>query len=386
MNKHYCKNKNRWNRKTLAHFGNHNTATGEAIAVNSNAGDTSLLRATKDLFDYFLGNNKWILRNPWDEVNQEEINYLNYKTNAIIVAGGGMLLRDQKGADSKNSGWTWNCPVDLLLKLKIPIIVFAIGYNRFRNQAEFDPIFNKHITELVKVSGFFSLRNHGSVSAVERYLLDKSLKSRLLFQPCPTTISWYIYQDVIKKFNNTKDQKNIAVNIAFDRREMRFGNKEDKIMTDIAKILKKYSNRGWNIILANHKPQDNEFSRWLNKEKVLYQAVDLSQSQPEEIIKFYCDKKLTVGMRGHAQMIPFGLRKNILSIISHDKLKWFLEDIDHPEWGIDVQDDDFKNKLDWKIQETGQDRYDKINQELIPAQEKIWNLTKDNMKKISQII
>ena len=50
-------------------------------------------------------------------------------------------------------------------------------------------------------------------------------------------------------------------------------------------------------------------------------------------------------MRGHSQMIPFGLRKNILSIVSHDKLKWFLEDIDHPEWGVDVRENDFKNKF-----------------------------------------
>lgn len=372
--------------KTLAHFGVHNVSTGEDIAINSNAGDTLLYRAVKDLFDYFLGNNKWLLENQWNEVNQKKVDYLNSKANAIIIGGGGMLLRDQKGADTKNSGWQWNCPINLLSKFKVPIIIFAIGYNRFRNQPDFDPIFNKSITELAKESKFFSLRNHGSILAVEKYLLNKFLKSKLSFQPCPTTILWYIYQDVIKKFKNMKDQKNMAVNIAFDRREMRFGKNENKIMTDIAMVLKKYNDFGWNITLANHKPQDNEFSQWLDREKIIFQRVNLSQFQPEEIIKFYNDKNLTLGMRGHAIMIPFGLRKNTLSIISHEKLKWFLQDINHPEWGVDVNDVDFKSKLDSKIQEIGINRYNEVNKELISAQEKIWDVTKKNMGKISQII
>ena len=61
MERYYCKNYNQWNKRVLAHFGLHNAITNKPIAVNSNAGDTSLFAATKDLFDYFLGNNKWLL-------------------------------------------------------------------------------------------------------------------------------------------------------------------------------------------------------------------------------------------------------------------------------------------------------------------------------------
>ena len=387
MDKYYCKNYNKWNKRVLAHFGLHNAVgANKHIAVNSNAGDTSLFSAVMELFDYSFGCNKWILSSLWNEINQKEVDYLNSEADAIVLGGGGLLLRDQKGADSANSGWQWNCPVDMLSKFKVPIIIFAIGYNRFRDQPEFDPIFSEHITELVRISDFFSLRNSGSIRAVGKYLLDESLKSKLILQPCPTTVIWHIYEDMIKKFHTPKVQKNMAINIAFDRRDMRFDQDEDKIMADISRVIKKYNDSGWNIVLANHKPQDNEFSRWLDKEGVRYKAVDLSQYRPEEIIKFYSDKRLTVGMRGHSQMIPFGLRKNILSIVSHDKLKWFLEDIDHPEWGVDVRENDFKNKFDEKIQEIGGDRHEEINQELISAQEKIWNLTQENMKKISQII
>ena len=37
-------------------------------------------------------------------------------------------------------------------------------------------------------------------------------------------------------------------------------------------------------------------------------------------------------------MIPFGLGTPILSLVSHPKLRFFLEDIRRPEWGFDVHD------------------------------------------------
>ena len=54
-------------------------------------------------------------------------------------------------------------------------------------------------------------------------------------------------------------------------------------------------------------------------------------------------------MRGHAQMIPFGLRRPIISIISHDKMRFFLKDINCLEWGIDVKSHNFEKKLDMLI-------------------------------------
>jgi polysaccharide pyruvyl transferase WcaK-like protein len=49
-------------------------------------------------------------------------------------------------------------------------------------------------------------------------------------------------------------------------------------------------------------------------------------------LKKYRQFDLVIGGRGHAQMIPFGLGVPILSLDVHDKLGFFLEDIDRPEW------------------------------------------------------
>ena len=49
--------------------------------------------------------------------------------------------------------------------------------------------------------------------------------------------------------------------------------------------------------------------------------------------------------RGHAQMIPFSLGCKILTPISHNKLKWFLDDIQLNEFGIEENDSELGDKL-----------------------------------------
>ena len=50
-------------------------------------------------------------------------------------------------------------------------------------------------------------------------------------------------------------------------------------------------------------------------------------------------------MRGHAQLIPFGLRRSIISLVSHPKLYWFLQDIDAVDWAVDVNQENVEDAL-----------------------------------------
>ena len=90
-------------------------------------------------------------------------------------------------------------------------------------------------------------------------------------------------------------------------------------------------------------------------------------------------------MRGHAQMIPFGCNTPILSIISHDKMQWFLDDIHHPAWGVDVLDSSFESQLYAKAKVLFES-----TEELIPIlkeeQQYLWNITQKNMNEIKSII
>ena len=78
-------------------------------------------------------------------------------------------------------------------------------------------------------------------------------------------------------------------------------------------------------------------------------------------------------------MIPFGCKTPILSIISHDKLAWFLEDINHPEWGVDVMDNDFESKL-YSCAINMLNTKKTVYQQMSLAQDNLWTITNNNLQ------
>lgn len=355
--------------KYLAHFGLHNPG---------NAGDTLLFLAVRKLFDNVNGSEHWKLEQLWDEITDSTISRLNKRSKGIIIGGGGLLLRDTN--KNQKSGWQWSCSIDQLRQIQVPIVVFAIGYNRFRNQEDFDPIFQEHIQETVSRSLFFGLRNHGSIRALTPYLED-SLISKLQFQPCPTTILSYLYPEKVSKLLEQGKQE-LTLNMSFDRRQLRFGLDEDKILTSIARAMKWANQKGWKINLTIHCPGDDYIEPWLLKEQVVFRKIQLGGLPPQTVLDFYSKMPLTIGMRGHSQMIPFGMGNAIISLISHDKLGFFLEDINHPEWGIDIHSKNMEDELIEKIQFIDTHRL-LVKEQIEESKAMLWNQTLVNLKLIN---
>ncbi|AFY47776.1 methyltransferase family protein [Nostoc sp. PCC 7524] len=357
----------------IAHLGVHGNI--------SNGGDTLLFPAVRYLFQTNLAPTNFTLFQVRDKVTQETIDAIN-QHDALVIGGGGLFLADTN--PNNLSGWQWPCPIELLEQIKIPIIVFSVGYNKFRGQQEFADVFHRSVCKLVEKSAFFGLRNYGSIQQLKNYLPEE-LHERLVFQPCPTTVLSKFYAGIPQISNNDNDQRVITINIALDRHHLRFGHKEDEILWNIAEVLLSFQQDGWQIRLLNHCPVDTETSFWFRAKSLYSEERNLHYLPPQASIDAYSDVSLAIGMRGHAQMIPFGLGCPILSLISHDKLGFFLEDIEHPEWGIEVKSSNFRDELTDKISSILGNRQATIYQ-LEKAQDRLWNVTCDNLTHIRKII
>ncbi|NPA68472.1 MAG: polysaccharide pyruvyl transferase family protein, partial [Chlorobi bacterium] len=137
-----------------------------------------------------------------------------------------------------------------------------------------------------------------------------------------------------------------------------------------------------------HLNSDARFELCLDGNNVKYKTVLLNYKTPSEVYKFYNNMELVMGMRGHAQMIPFGLNCHIISLGTHDKMRWFLEDIDATEWYINLLEN--PEELDKTILEKFEKEYEnnKINarKKLIEKQDYLFKVTENNMKKINDIL
>ncbi|MCC7377375.1 MAG: polysaccharide pyruvyl transferase family protein [Verrucomicrobiales bacterium] len=350
-----------------------------AAFTAGNAGDHLLPVALRDLFDSAGGRSRWTLRHAHPVFDATATARAN-AARGLIIGGGGLFLRDTNR--NANSGWQWNCPLDQLRKIQAPLVVFAVGYNRFRGQPDFDPIFREHLAAVAQQSVYLGLRNHGSIEAIRGYL-PEALRSKVRFQPCMTTVLGCLYP-FLQTHRVPNPKPVIVLNAAFDRAELRFGRQESAILTAIAQAVAELG-RGADIHLAVHVEDDAHIMPFLRSEGVEFTKIDLRRATPKGIAEYYAVVDLVLGMRGHAQMIPFGCGTPLLSLISHDKLRWFLDDIQRPEWGVEVHHPDLREVLVSKARDLLL-RAEEVRADIARLREYLWKLSCKNVEDALQAI
>ncbi len=303
---------------------------------DGNAGDTLLPRTVRDAIDGDAAND-WQGIHAHRVVNRNLLNEIN-QLDGLLIGGGGLFLRDTN--PNNLSGWQWSCSVQVLEQIKVPIALFAVGYNRFRGQKDFKPAFRRHLELLADKCVYMGLRNSGSIEAIKSYL-PESLHPKLRFQPCPTTICKQLYPEIC---TGKPAQPMIALNCAFDRIDLRLGKRKDNILHQLATAAKELSEHA-TVMYYAHAKGDEQMLPYLDRANVPYQLRRLYYVPPREVVEAYSNVSLAIGMRGHAQMVPFGCGTPIISLVSHDKVRWFLDDIGQSDWGVEMTNTDFKNNL-----------------------------------------
>lgn len=343
----------------LAHVGLHRP---------QNAGDTLLYVAVRELFDEVLGRQRFSrvpLRRP---VRDRDVARWNREAAAVVLGGGGLLIPDTN--TNRRSGWQFDISIDQIGSLRRPLFIFAVGYNRFRGQ-EFSEMFDRHISATVERSSFFSLRNSGSIRALRSHL-PPELHERLVFQPCPTTLMGLLRPDLDGQGSG---RRTLGVNLAFDRVDLRFPQGTDRVRENLLTFLRHAVAEEWSIKYLRHYPADDAGATWLAEGQVPFETIDLYEESADAVCQAYAGIEVTVGMRGHSQLIPFGLGNRIISLISHDKMKWFLEDIDANEWGVEVHSADLTNRLIAALGAVASDDGQLVRE----ARSRLWQQTLANM-------
>lgn len=346
----------------------------------NNAGDTVLFDSIERLFDSALGPFQWRQSQLRREVTEADVDRINNAARAVLVGGGGLFIADTNR--NTESGWQWKISLDNLRRIEVPLALFAVGYNQFRHAEQFSPIFNEHLQETVRKSVFVGLRNSGSIRSVQAHL-PAELRDKIVYQPCMTTVLKHFYPAA--RLDRVQCGNDIAVNLAFDRRQRRFGKNEANILAEIAGALRHAVTKGYRLHAAVHAWDDDPMIEFFRRERIPVLIRRLNLDSAEEIVRFYSSMPLTIGMRGHAQMIPFGCGNAIFSIISHEKMRYFLEDIGHPEWGADVDDPHMRERIIAYLDDYALNR-NAIVSSIAESQSELWAITRGNLDRIGEFL
>ncbi|MFC7877365.1 polysaccharide pyruvyl transferase family protein [Isoptericola sp. NPDC057391] len=357
------------------------------IKTYGNYGDTLLFEAVRQTFEGFAGGACFEVagsRPLRDPVGPRLVDHINENYDAVVVGGGGLFLRDTN--PNARSGWQWNISLEQLRRLEVPIVVFAVGNNRFIDQADFAEPFREHLNLTLDKSVFFGLRNHGSVRTIREYVDHDP--ERVEYQPCPTTISSYLFPDLYRdrldgRAGADGDGRVLAVESIIGKRQTAAGFDRDRIYADQADVLARLRGEGWELVGVPHARADMLFHEVLRErglvdsERVLWGSRDVLFRGVEEL----SDLPVILGTRGHAQMVPFGMGSIPLSLYVHHKTRYFATDLGHPEWALDPRADTFTDDLYATIHDVTERRVE-LRAELAETRRGLYDTTLANLATI----
>jgi polysaccharide pyruvyl transferase WcaK-like protein len=197
-----------------------------------------------------------------------------------------------------------------------------------------------------------------------------------------TTICQKLYPNLINDVS--VDENVIVLNCAFDRIDKRLKGRSDEVLLNLALATRELS-KSFTILYYAHSPSDEAMLPYLDQVGIPYELMKLYNVPPQEVLVAYSRVALAVGMRGHAQMIPFGCGTPIVSLISHDKVRWFLEDINCESWGIEMLAANFKDQLLCKISDV-MTKQIKVRLRIEELQRKLLCITKKNVQNFNDVM
>ncbi len=287
--------------------------------------------------------------------NESFVELVN-KHNLLIIGGGGFF--DLKW-DYSNTGTTIDFTEQLIKKIKVPVLVNAMGYHEYgeikkKNVDKFEKFLNI-ITE--NQNWFVTVRNDGSFERLQkRYgaFKNKIVKvpdNGFFFEPKKySQFNLYNKNDVWIGLNITNDLFNKSFN-----KNLNIKNFNLLISEFIRDILKE--NVNYKIILFPHTQQDittigiliNGIEDKYKREKIAVAPFFTEWESIEQIYDLYRICRCIIGMRFHANVCGIGMNIPTIGLAGHEQISALYNELELSNRCIKLDSSSFVNELKEKL-------------------------------------
>lgn len=348
-----------------------------SYCLNFNIGDYALGIGVKNLLrenlDVQLIGETNLQGREFNEYYIKEV--VNKRYDLLVIGGGGII----HGAHWPN-GWFWLIDQDLIKEIKIPFIVYGVGYNYWVEEGGIPQRGIDHLRETFKHAAYFSVRNDGSA---KRLLDQTGINATVIPDPG-------FHVDLNTEYQNDVREPYVIIQIANDKPLHRFGSEEkkNKFILEMQEVTRHLA-KSYRVIYAPHVPDDVSISEDIVKGILNAEVWDFGHyafDHSKEAVGFYKYADFAISMRGHGQIVPICFNTPVISLENHPKHRGLMEELGLLDYNVKIDDENFKDNLLSKITDIEKNKdklaiqYQAINADLRTASKQALN----DIKKIIQ--
>lgn len=267
---------------------------------------------------------------PPPSLSDELIEEINDTCDMLIVGGGGQIMAREP--HESVSGWQFNVPLSSIEKIKVPLITYGIGYNKFPRDPTFFYRFNKHLGATYKHSKLFSVRNEGTANIVRQTIGNED--------PIYMVADPALFVEG-KPLNIPKlgDKPVLGLNWAGDTPYRRFSmNEEHDLFMELLDFCKKWvADTGGKILYIPH-VMIYDFAKFASFKEHLGGSIvglhiECPWLYPESLVGVplfvgaYKACTAVLAMRGHGNIVPTGQGVPAYGYGTQEKVKFFSEEM-----------------------------------------------------------
>jgi polysaccharide pyruvyl transferase WcaK-like protein len=291
----------------------------------SNWGDQMLARGVRNLMlDYLPISESDIGGEPIIQWNKETAQNISNNFKLFIMGGGGMI--DQDGFIGTK---------EFFDELKIPFIVYSVGYNIFRPAKHLSQGTLEKLKYVQSKTVFFSVRDDGSK--------EDLIQDGFQVQESPDPAFFCSERWNFPKTNPFK-HKYVLINTAGDCLDSRY--KMNNVTHSdfcwrVGLITDFLLNKGYKVYFTQHVPFDAFCFNTMKWRPDQVSVLDF-ETMEKNGLSWIKNASLAISMRGHAQIIPISLGVPTISWSTQDKNLGIMKKLNLDDWNLDVNMDNVK--------------------------------------------
>jgi|GEM_PF-636492 len=303
--------------------------------LNYNIGDYALGIGVKNLLREYLEVDLIGETNLQGTVfNEYYIDVINRNYDLLVIGGGGII----HGAHWPN-GWFWLIDKENIKKIKIPFIVYGVGYNYFRGEQGIPPHGIEHLKETLSHAAYFSIRNDGSY---ERLKEQTGIDVPEIPDP-----GFFVHLNT--DYERAEKEPYVILQLANDKPEYRFGKEEERtrFIDNMRAVVEDIAGR-YKVVLAPHVLHDVSLSKQVADGIANVEVWDFGKfafDHSDKAVAYYQYAEYVLAMRGHGQIVPICFNVPVISLENHPKHRGLMEQLGLGEYNVNVNDDEFVRKV-----------------------------------------